>query len=117
MTNKIDIFFNESTIMETDTALIKNGNIGFYVTDGEHYQLFKNTFQGIGLIKEDCLKSFYHNLVKKFIELVTMFERWEEKSEYLTEINHDYLGQVSVKNHPKPKKYWTTSEIKGLQRD
>ena len=86
--------------------------IGFYVTDGKHYQHFSQTFivpcerieKGNTFGKEYQRKLDHY---KK--ELTLALEEWEKHSEYLTEIVYDKY--VMVHDYKKPKNYKIVSEI------
>ena len=90
--------------------------IGFYVTDGKHYQHFSQTFivPCERIEKGNTFEKEYQRKLDHYKkELTLAFEEWEKHSKYLTEIVYDKY--VMVHNYKKPKKYKIVSEMPKCQ--
>lgn len=101
--------------------------LGFWVTDGEHYQHFCTTiyaprrFEVEVLNKPPFKDSKWYKFFNKTIfyrtkELIFMYEAWQEKSEYITEVWNKPEGGYDVRHYPKPKKWWTVAEVPALSK-
>lgn len=99
--------------------------LGFWVTDGERYQLFcvniyaPRTFESevlnrCSIRNGEWYRAFNRIICHKTKELLFMFERWEQKSEYLTELWTLPTGGYDVRHYPKPKRWWTVAKVPAL---
>jgi hypothetical protein len=93
--------------------------IGFYVTDGEHYQKFcvsvfapRFGMPWRPIIHDDrFFREFNRRLCYKTQELIKMFQNWEQFSPYITEIWTLSTGGFDVRHYPKPPNYWTVDRL------